>query len=107
MANIGSESCARATHPRTVSSSASESASAWPWRSWSVSLEDESGLLGEDAAIAGDERSVAVIDLGVARASHDLPGGVADVMHTARGSGLTVTELTARSVHREVAAEGQ
>ena len=69
--------------------------------------EDERRLLGQDAAVAGHEGAVAVGDLGRARAAHDLAGGIADVVHSARQSRLAETELAAGGVEREVAAEGE
>jgi hypothetical protein len=45
--------------------------------------------------------------LGVACATHDLPSGIADVVHAARGTGLPVAKLAACGVHREVTAKGQ
>lgn len=50
---------------------------------------------------------MAVGHLRLAGAAHDLPGGITDVVHAARGPGLSVAELPARGVHREVAAERQ
>src|SRR6202044_3597960 len=73
----------------------------------SVSLQDKRRLLGKDSAIAGHKGSVAVGDLGGARAAHDLAGGVADVVHAAGQSRLTEAELTAGGVERKVAPEGQ
>ena len=39
--------------------------------------------------------------------AHDLPGGVAYVVHASGQAGLAETELTAGGVEREVAAERQ
>ena len=75
--------------------------------SWSIPLQDEGRLLGQDAAVAGDERPVAVGDLRGTGAAHDLAGGVADVVHAAGDAGLAETELAAGGVQREVAAERQ
>ena len=41
------------------------------------------------------------------RSPHDLSGGIAYVVHATRQSRLAETELTARGVEREVAAERQ
>ncbi len=42
-----------------------------------------------------------------AGAAHQLPGGVADVVHATGVAALTETQLSARGIHREVTAERQ
>src|ERR1700743_1436663 len=71
----------------------------------SVPFQDERRLLGQDAAVAGNKRAVAIGDLSGTRASHDLAGGVTDVVHAAGQPRLTETELAAGRVEREIATE--
>src|SRR6478752_7904213 len=61
----------------------------------SVASQHERHLFTHDAAGAGDERDIAVGDLGGGAATHHPACGVDDMMHAAGHPGLSESELTA------------